>query len=180
LLACIGVIFSRQIATRFSYTVRDAPERIGLWKDGLKIVHDFRWFGTGMGTFKYVLPNYRSQLDFLDVNGVQRQAYWNFAHNDYLQLLIECGVLGFALALWAIYWTFEWLAEWRAQATSDAGNPWALSCLGGVIALLLHSLVDFNLHIPANALVFCILLSLAIVGTYPKHALTETSRLPIE
>lgn len=172
MLSCIVLIFSREIVTRFSYTVRDAPERFGLWVDGWKIVRDFKWFGTGMGTFKYVLPNYRSKLDFLAVDGVSRQVIWNFAHNDYLQLLIECGVLGFGMALWAAYETMEKLWQWRREQSGEVAIL-ASSALAGVAAMLIHSLVDFNLHIPANALIFSILLSLALAtsrpGVFSKH-----------
>jgi O-antigen ligase len=175
LVGCIGLAFGREIATRFSYTIRDAPERLGLWRDGLNIARDFRWFGTGMGTFQYVLPNYRSQLDFLTVDGVPRQALWNFAHNDYLQLLIECGLLGFALALWAAYVTLRTLWQWQRESASAPDPYLATGALAGVFAILVHSLVDFNLHIPANALIFCVLLSLALVGSQPTEAISRRS-----
>jgi O-antigen ligase len=176
LAACIILAFGREIATRFSYTIHDAPERLGLWRDGLKIVQDFRWFGTGMGTFKYVLPNYRSQLDFLTVDGVPRQAVWNFAHNDYLQLLIECGLLGFGLALWAGYETLRKLWLWRRKSESAPHSLVAATgALAGVLAILVHSLVDFNLHIPANAIIFCTLLSLALVCSQPAEAFSKRS-----
>jgi O-antigen ligase len=175
LVGCIGLAFGREIATRFSYTIRDAPERLGLWRDGLNIARDFRWFGTGMGTFQYVLPNYRSQLDFLTVDGVPRQALWNFAHNDYLQLLIECGLLGFALALWAAYVTLRTLWQWQRESASAPDPYLATGALAGVFAILVHSLVDFNLHIPANALIFCVLLSLALVCSQPTEAISRRS-----
>jgi len=168
-VGCIVFLFRRDIATRFSYVVRDAPERLELWGDGLMIVRDFRFFGTGLGTFKYVLPNYRSKLDFLTVDGVPRRAVWNFAHNDYLQLLIECGIIGFGLVLWAGYLTMRTLSHWRQEPAGRERLILSRSALAGVIAMLLHSIVDFNLHIPGNALVFATLLSLVLVSSRPSH-----------
>lgn len=163
LVGVISLGFSREIVTRFSYTHRDAPERLGLWTDGLKILQDFPWLGTGLGTFKYVLPNYRTSLDFLTVDGVARQALWNFAHNDYLQLLIECGVIGLSLAVWALFGTLRRILAGRRRCDDPAMSVLSAGALAGVVAILIHSLVDFNLHIPANAFVFSTLLSLALV-----------------
>ena len=42
-------------------------------------------------------------------------------------------------------------------------RPWGAALTAGIVAFLLHSLVDFNMHIPANALMFCLLVSVALV-----------------
>ncbi|MCI0624390.1 MAG: O-antigen ligase family protein [Acidobacteria bacterium] len=178
LVGLISLVLGREISSRFSFALRDAPERIGLWQDGLKIVPDFLWFGTGMGTFKYVFPNYRTQLDFLNVDGVPRQALWNFAHNDYLQLLIECGIIGFGLAVWGMSLTVGQFRQWQRSNGNAERHLLALSAFAGVLAILIHSLVDFNLHIPANALIFCTLASLALVCSRPAAETAEQSDTP--
>ena len=153
---------SNELISRFSYSFRDAPERIGIWKDATKVVKDFPLWGTGLGTFKYVLPNYREKVDIVMVDGVPRQASWNFAHNDYLQLLVECGILGLFLAGWGIV---LWGRQFRQglEITPNVENQnlrYGLAC--SVVALLIHSFMDFNLHIPANAFLFVVCLSLSI------------------
>jgi O-antigen ligase len=119
--------------------------------------------GTGLGTYRDIVPRYRPQKDFFFVAGIPQPAAINYAHNDYLQLLIECGVVGFGLMAWALVATLRHLfsrfanrADWEAAAMGS-------SLTASVVAFLLHSLVDFNMHIPANALMFCQLLSVALV-----------------
>jgi O-antigen ligase len=109
-----------------------------------------------------VLPNYRPQKDFFFVAGIPQPAVINYAHNDYLQLLTECGFVGLGLMAWALVATLRHLfsrfashADWEVAAM---GN----SLIAGIVAFLLHSLVDFNMHIPANALIFCLLVSVAL------------------
>ncbi len=95
--------------------------------------------------------------------GIPQPAAINYAHNDYLQLLAECGFVGFGLMAWALVATLRHLfsrfanhADWEVAAIGS-------SLTAGIVAFLLHSLVDFNMHIPANALMFCLLVSVALV-----------------
>jgi O-antigen ligase len=109
--------------------------------------------GWGLGTFPTIYPSFRSFYTNLFVNQ---------AHNDYAQLLVETGLLGFGLMLWflfRLYWagfptSRRWEFKWDAAVS--------LASLLGCSALLLHSLVDFNLHVPANAAVFYALCALAV------------------
>jgi O-antigen ligase len=163
LAAIVGFALAPRILTRFSYAPRDAPERFELWQDSARIVRDYPLLGTGLGTYRDILPRYRPQKDFFFVAGIPQPAAINYAHNDYLQLLTECGFVGFGLMAWALVATLRHLfskfanhADWEAAAIGS-------SLTAGIVAFLLHSLVDFNMHIPANALMFCQLLSVALV-----------------
>jgi len=161
--AIVGVVLAPQVLTRFSYSQRDAPERFELWQDSARIVRDYPLLGTGLGTYRDVLPNYRQQKDFFFVAGIPQPAAINYAHNDYLQLLTECGFVGFGLMTWALVVTLRQLFS-RFANHSD----WEVATLGstltaGIVGFLLHSLVDFNIHIPANALMVCLLVSVALV-----------------
>ena len=85
----------------------------------------------------------------------------NEAHNDYVQLLSEMGVLGFGIMLWYLLLVF-WHAQrkisnWTTQVTGAV----TLACTLGVIGILVHSLVDFNLQIPSNAALFYVFCSIA-------------------
>ncbi|HEU0006803.1 MAG TPA: O-antigen ligase family protein [Terriglobia bacterium] len=161
--AIVGVVLAPRVLTRFSYAQRDAPERFELWQDSARIVRDYPLLGTGLGTYRDVLPNYRPQKDFFFVAGIPQPAAINYAHNDYLQLLTECGFVGFGLMAWALVATLRHLfsrfanhADWEIAAVGS-------SLLAGMVAFLLHSVVDFNMHIPANALMFCLLVTIALV-----------------
>ena len=160
--AIVGVALAPGILTRFSYAQRDAPERFELWQDSARIVRDYPLLGAGLGTYPEVIPNYRPQKDFFFVAGIPQPAAINYAHNDYLQLLTECGFVGFGLMTWALVVTLRHLFSRFANHTD-----WEIATLGssltaGIVAFLLHSLVDFNMHIPANALMFCLLVSVAL------------------
>lgn len=126
--------------------------RVSLYKDTWRIFRDHPVAGTGLGTLVTVYPQYAS---FYDGRIVEH------AHNDYLELLSDAGVLGglcglafVGLLLWQGIRGLQ-LARGRSIRAVRAG---ALAACAG---LLLHSLVDFNLHIPSNALIFLLLACIA-------------------
>ena len=128
--------------------------RLEIAKDSWKMF-SHRWvLGWGLGTFPTIYPRYRSFYTDLFINE---------AHNDYAQLLVEMGLLGFGLTIWFLVrlyqhglptsrrrWEFQW--DWAVSLAS------LLGCTG----ILIHSFVDFNLQIPANAAVFYALCGLAV------------------
>ncbi len=126
--------------------------RMEIVKDGLKMFSLRPLLGWGMGVFPTVYPEYRSFYTNLFVNE---------AHNDYLQLLVEMGAAGFAVMLWFLVIVYSRaarkLAGWRYNSNGTAGLMALLGCTG----ILLHSFVDFNLQIPANAALFYVLCTVA-------------------
>jgi O-antigen ligase len=77
---------------------------------------------------------------------------YDFAHNDYLQLLAELGVMGFAIGA-TLAFSVVRTAVRRAVGSRDPGARYfAVACAGALAAILVHSLADFNLYIPANAM----------------------------
>jgi O-antigen ligase len=115
--------------------------------------------GWGLGAFPYVYPEFRSfYTDYLI----------NQAHNDYLQVAVETGAVGTLAMLWFIVALYRRalgrLGRPRSRASSDFGGTARLAALTGCTGLLVHSLVDFNLHIPANAAMFFVLCAIACWG----------------
>jgi O-antigen ligase len=108
--------------------------------------------GWGLGTFPVVYPQFRSFYTNFFVNQ---------AHDDYIQLLVETGLLGFAIMVWFVIALYR--QAWRkiGNWTSDVSGAVALACLLGVTGILIHSAVDFNLQIPANAALFYVLCTVA-------------------
>lgn len=122
--------------------------RFPLWRSGLRMVKDFPIFGTGLGTFEFMIESYRP----LEL-GQQQQAV--YAHNDYLQFAIEMGLPALLIVLWGLGRFY-----WDMLRTYFAHEDQLLSSLllGGVsscAAISVQSFFDFNLHIPANALLCC-------------------------
>ncbi|MGD9872963.1 MAG: O-antigen ligase family protein [Kiritimatiellia bacterium] len=117
-------------------------------------------WGCGVGAYRHVFPLFTSP----DIN-VGR---WPHAHNDLAELLAEGGVVLMVLAVWV----FARLSFriWREFEDSDSsGRLFVSGLLVGILAMLLHSLLDFSLHRPANPLMFAALVGLAIGGSRPEH-----------
>ena len=128
--------------------------RFELWRPAIRIWRDNFWWGAGPAHFDARFPALRPQ------NVQQRPDH---VHNDYLELLADWGVAGAALVAGALALFVLGVARtWRAVRGGDSkkfARVFGATC--GLIALLLHSVVDFNLHIPANALLAVALLALA-------------------
>jgi O-antigen ligase len=123
--------------------------------DSLHILRDRLWVGVGLGGFETAYPAYQS---------FPSDSIWGHAHNDWAEALAETGLVGGLLIVAALAMflrlAFKRLGE---RLRHDAG--WiqlgaALGCCG----LLVHSFVDFNLHIPANAAWFAVLASVATIA----------------
>ncbi len=152
LVSWIGV---GQVLQRFSsFQSLEVTEgkRASMRSDTWRIFLDHPWIGTGLGTLQTVFPPYESRYDSKVVN---------HTHNDYLEALAETGLVGGLCCAWFLLV----LVKESLRKLSPASSPMEVSLhfsgLVGCIGLLVHSLVDFNLHIPANAALFFLLAQLA-------------------
>jgi len=162
---------SRHLATIAN--LPEAPDRVlggrvPVWLDSLQMTRRNLWRGTGLGSFGVVYPQYQSFPTDLS---------WDHAHNDYLEVAAETGLPGAALTLIALL-MFVSLAftglEDRIQTISGRLQfAAALGCCG----ILVHSFSDFNLHIPANAMWFAVLLAVATHtgSAFPRGEKKEVS-----
>src|SRR5205807_1441514 len=142
-----GTLLKRLDRLRDPLTDADVTGRLTIARDSLWMVRDRPLIGWGLGLFPLVYPEYRSFSTDLVVNQ---------AHNDYVQALVETGILGFACVLWFVVNLYRSGIR-NLRAHSRAATATALGALVGCIGILVHSLSDFNLHIPANAAVFFVL-----------------------
>jgi O-antigen ligase len=145
----------RPLLQRFSgYQSMDISlgKRGSMNRDSWRIFMDHPVLGTGLGTLQLVFPPYDSLYDGKIVN---------HSHNDYLEALAETGSLGGLCCLWFLCVLAA--ESWRGLriAGSSFGAAVNLSGLVGCSGFLAHSFVDFNLHIPANALLFLVAAHLA-------------------
>ena len=124
-----------------------ATDRGGVWGDTLAMFRANPVLGVGLGAFETVYPIYgRGDGSFL----IQ------FAHNDYLQILSDSGIVGGALALWFMFVIARAMSQIRKNADPFT-RALGLGSAAGIVALLIHSIFDFNLQIPSNALLFLVL-----------------------
>lgn len=126
-------------------------ERSEAGRDAMLIIRDFPWLGTGGGTFYLAFPHYQP---------VTLTGYWDHAHNDFVEFYSEAGLLGLLLlALIVAHSVFQSVKQLMHSRDQFACGM-AFASLMGVTSLLIHGAVDFNLQIPANAMLFVIILSL--------------------
>jgi O-antigen ligase len=126
--------------------------RWSLWKDTARLIGGHPLLGSGLGTFPVAFT--RVQSTFLG-------KFVNHAHNDYLELASDLGIPAAALFFGSTGALLVRVARKAASSEVSFERAMALGCLGSMAAILLHSLTDFNLYIPANALVFSLILGLA-------------------
>jgi O-antigen ligase len=148
----IGV---QQMLQRFAnYRTPDVAsgKRASMRRDTLEIFRNYPLLGTGLGTLPLVFPAYDTLYDGKIVN---------HSHNDYLETLSDTGILGGLCCAWFLGVLFVEALRGPASLGTSFGASLNLSGLVGCCGLLIHSLVDFNLHIPANALLFLVAAHLA-------------------
>jgi O-antigen ligase len=126
--------------------------RISIDRDCLRMFAKRPFLGWGLGTFPIVYPGFRSFYTTFFVNQ---------AHNDYLQLLVETGVAGFSIAVWFMVLVFRRAAGKLKNWTDTASGALTVAALLGCVGILVHSFLDFNLQIPANAALFYVLCAIA-------------------
>lgn len=141
-----------QLANRFEQTQLREEVRLNVNANA------FPWFeqhwltGSGAGSFGSQFPAYRTA----DIS-----PFFDFAHNDYLQILGEYGVIGaslFALMALASLWA---AIQAQRKRQSQLLRGMAFAAMMGLTSLLIHASVDFNHYIPANAMLFTLLCAFA-------------------
>jgi len=121
----------------------------------MPLIRDYALFGSGPGSFHVAFPRYRPAVV---------ANFFDYTHNDYAQFAAESGVVGFLVlaAFVALSLGAALAAQWRRRDPLMRGMSFA--CIMGVTAILIHSWVDFNLQIPANATLFMVMLALGWIS----------------
>ncbi|PLK50052.1 O-antigen ligase [Uliginosibacterium sp. TH139] len=116
--------------------------------------------GFGAGSFYTVFPRFKS---------ADKEGFWQYAHNDYVQIAAETGFVGLGLLAAAVLLTIGRIARLWNERESRLNRGMAFGVAMAICCLLIHSWVDFNLQVPANALTFSALLALVWV-LVPRQA----------
>jgi O-antigen ligase len=119
--------------------------RASMGKSAVHIFIDHPLEGTGLGTLASVFPSYDTFYD---------GKTYDHAHNDYAELLAETGVLGGTCAIAFLVLLFRGARKNLSAQQSSFALAIRSAAAVSLIGLLFHSLVDFNLHIPSNTLLF--------------------------
>ena len=160
LVSWLGV---RQVLERFSSMQSlevTVGKRASMRQDAWHIFREHPWTGTGLGTLPIVFPAYETQYDGKIVN---------HAHNDYLEMLADTGLAGALCCVWFLGALFFVSLQQLLITDNSFAAALHLSGLVACCGFLVHSLVDFNLHIPGNALLF-FLMALLSTAPMPKNS----------
>jgi O-antigen ligase len=155
--------------SRFVGTVNtDDPTtgRAHFWSVTIDIIKAHPLLGTGLGAFGLVYTGYDSR------NGLYRLEQ---AHNDYLQIFSDGGIVGAALALFFIVILFR-RGFANRESRDDFRRGVSIGALAGCFAVLIHSFFDFTLHTTSNALLFLILAGLATMDARVEQPKTRRRR----
>ncbi|RMD70793.1 MAG: O-antigen ligase family protein, partial [Gammaproteobacteria bacterium] len=120
-----------------------------------RLWQDFPLTGAGLGTFYAVFPRYR---------GEDAEGFFDHAHNDYLEILDEGGIIGLGLLGGAVVLSLAASVLAQARRRDPLLRGMGFAATMGIAALLIHSAVDFNLQIPANAATFMVVLALGWIA----------------
>lgn len=137
----VAQLGAERLTTRYAHATEDLVRpglRSTAWTDTVAMAVAYPWAGAGFGTFGTVYPAHRSP---------EVRRFLAHAHNDLLQAGAEGGLVGLlflALLLGPLLGVI-------IRSLAGGKGPLAVGLAAGLSALLLHSLIDFNLHIPANA-----------------------------
>jgi O-antigen ligase len=157
-----GGELSRRISTvGMSHSEISADVRFNIDRDGFRMFLKKPVLGWGLGAFPVVYPQFRTFYTNFFVNE---------AHNDYLQLLVEMGLLGFGTMLWFLLTLYSRALKKIRNWTSEMSGATALACVLGLSGILVHSVFDFNMQIPANAALFYVLCTIAAAKPFAQPA----------
>jgi O-antigen ligase len=133
------------------------------WKNVSAMIREFPLFGIGLGTFGSVYPSFETGVA-LDYGRLSH------AHNDYLEYLAEMGLIGGILLIGGLlFMAINSFLVWRERRHPEVKGL-AMGGIIAVVAILIHSLTDFNLHIPANMLLFTVVISLTMVTAFHQKS----------
>ena len=135
-----------------THTELSGGMRSSIDRDAFRMFRSKPVLGWGLRSFPVVYPQFRSFYTNFFVNET---------HNDYLQLLCEMGLLGFGIMVWFLIALYRAALCKIGNWSSDVSGAVTLACTLGITGILVHSLLDFNLQIPANAALFYVLSTIA-------------------
>jgi putative inorganic carbon (hco3(-)) transporter len=132
--------------------------RSSIWGGTISMIQDYPLLGAGPGMYSTVYTQYQPA-------GFVRRYF--FAHNDYLQFASEAGIFLFPIQIWLLSVLYK---KGFRKMRSRSRLVWGITVgsMAGITAILFHTIYDFNLHIPANAMLFGVLAAL-VVSPVPKE-----------
>jgi O-antigen ligase len=142
------------VVARFSTASGAFGERLEAWRDTVAIARDFPMFGVGLGSYGRAMLVYQTG---------ERQLMYVQAHNDYLQIAAEGGALIVIPAVLILLTLVSTIRHRLRSADDDAMTYWIRrGAVAGLLGIAAQSVMEFSLQMPGNAVLFVILLAIAL------------------
>jgi putative inorganic carbon (HCO3(-)) transporter len=145
----------QKVQQRLAETSLSQETRDEVVLDSLPIVKNHPIIGSGAGSYYSIFPGYKNSI---------LNSFYDYAHNDYLQIIIEYGVLGFTVLGILVLFSFIKAMTALKKNASPLSKGTAFACLMAYLGMLIHMSVDFPLQAPANAVYFVIFIALPMVS----------------
>ena len=141
--------------------------RVSMIRGAAHVFEDHPIDGAGLGALVAVYPRYETLYDGKLVDHV---------HNDYIEMLAETGLLGGICGLAFLWILFRQARTCYAAEQGHFSRGLHAGAIAGLCGILLHTFVDFNLHIPSNSLLFLVLAHLATTPPVATEAVVARRR----
>jgi O-antigen ligase len=125
--------------------------RLSFWKDSMGLIREYPLTGVGLGNFGIAFQRFQTSWVTFFVD---------HAHNDYVEFAVETGLAGVVLLFLPMLYLLGKMIVFFLKDSRRYRPAILLGCIGSTLAILLHSITDFNLQIPSNALVFSVVLGI--------------------
>jgi len=125
--------------------------RLSFWKDSLGLIREYPFTGIGLGNFGIGFQRFQTSWVTFFVD---------HAHNDYVEFAADTGLAGAGLLFLPMFYLLGKMIVFFLKDSRRYRPAILLGCIGSTLAILLHSITDFNLQIPSNALVFSVVLGI--------------------
>lgn len=154
LVGSVGWAGIDRTVDRFGRAPAELEGRFSAWRDTQQIIADFPVFGTGLGTYGQAMLLYQTR---------GRDAMYAEAHNDYIQLAAEGGLI-VGVPVLVMLGTMALTVRRRFRSgDDDPMTSWLRAgSLAGIAGIAAQSIVEFSLQMPGNAAMFALLLALAL------------------
>jgi len=161
-----GTVISK-IKSRISVTqlTQDSSynRRIAIWKFTGMMIKDHPLLGSGIGTYKYNTLRYQAEFFAQGENrSLYPHGFADKAHNEYLQLWAELGIIGLGIFIWLMISYFRFGLKILRKIKDEYRQGIIIGLMGAVVAVLVDSIFGFPLHLPATIVLFWLALGLTV------------------
>lgn len=139
--------------------------RLLIWKTTFEMIKDRPILGFGIGSFKANYLDYQAEILKDDPYYIKYSVKAGEAHNEYLQIWAELGIIGLGLFLLIFYFFYKTIIDFYNNNKNVKEKIITFGLVMGIICFLIHSLFTFPLHVPVLGITFFAIMGLTVVYT---------------